>query len=333
MARLFASTVIAGILVPALALAYGEPDADGLPNARERLLHVFTNQVRAAPHEWPDWDTSLASAAPRDPLVLDARLFSAARFHAADMAVQGCFSHESCDGTPFEARLSRFYGPPAGENIYKGTGAHNARARTAITGWMNSPGHRTNILREAWTSLGTGFAGTGQIYYVQNFGQESGVDVPTIVGGAYEDLGDDDIAVLANHFDASGRAPAAFEAVLGDRRIPMAPVAGRAGHQTFSGTGAMPAGCEPLFFVSTDEAGARTTFPTAGALLAGAACTEHYTSERRGTVPGEKGPDVFDANDEAGGCRCAAPGRRPLDAGWLVTLLLPLGLGLRRKVR
>ena len=37
----------------------------------------------------------------------------------------------------------------------------DSRARRAMTGWMNSDGHRMNILRGGWNWLGTGYAGTG----------------------------------------------------------------------------------------------------------------------------------------------------------------------------
>ena len=64
-------------LSPAVALGYGEP-VDGSPNANERLLHVLTNQIRQAPHEWPDWDTSLATPQARPPLGLEPSLLAAA---------------------------------------------------------------------------------------------------------------------------------------------------------------------------------------------------------------------------------------------------------------
>lgn len=321
---------IVALGVPSMAFAYGEPDENGSPNANERLLHVFTNQVRQAPHEWPDWDTSLASPEARGPLGLEPSLLAAARYHANDMAKNGCFSHESCDGTPFQSRVSRFFSGPAGENIYTGTGSVNARARTAMTGWMNSSGHRTNILRHEWNWLGTGFAGAGQIFYVQNFGQVRGSTAPPIPGGAYEDLGGGAIRVVANYFDPDGRAPSTFEAILGDTRVPMTTVVGQPGNQTLAATADLPADCQTLFFVAEDADGVRSVFPSTGALLVGAACEDEYTTERAGALPGEDGPIVIGANDEAGGCRCVrgAPG-----AGWLVALALPLAARLRRKRR
>jgi hypothetical protein len=137
--------ILLALLVPSTAFAYGEPDADGLPNHKERLLHVLTNQLRQAPHEWPNWDTSLASDDPRPPLAHNAGLAEAARFHADDMKANGCFTHESCDGTTFNARVARYFnGAGASENLYSAFA--DKSERSAITGWMNSTmGHRENM--------------------------------------------------------------------------------------------------------------------------------------------------------------------------------------------
>lgn len=327
MRRALPSLLSLALSMPGLALAYGEPDAEGSPNANERLLHVLTNQVRQAPHEWPGWDTSLASAESRGPLALSSDLLAAARFHGVDMANNGCFSHESCDGTPFERRITRYFNGPAGENIYTATG--DPAARRAVTGWMNSSGHRVNILRDEWNALGTGFTGAGQIYYVQNFGRTQGGSMPSIPGGAYEILDGSNVQLIANHFSADGAAPTAFDAILGDTRVPLSLAVGPAGNQTYAATAALPEGCEGLFFVAEDAQGARATFPTEGALLVGQACTEAYTTERRASIPGASGGMVIDANAPEGGCRCAEPSS---GAGWLALFLLPL-MGLRRKGR
>jgi uncharacterized protein YkwD len=55
-----------------------------------------------------------------------------------------------------------------GENI--GMGYINATA--VMNGWMNSPGHRQNILNSNYTELGVGLVqGQGGLYWVQVFGK------------------------------------------------------------------------------------------------------------------------------------------------------------------
>ena len=144
------------------ALAYGEPDADGRPSRRERFLLTLTNQIRCDPHAWPDWDTSLAPGTALNPVGGLPDLFQSARFHADDMATNVFFSHTSSDGTDAGARIGRFFSGPAGENIYFHGGSDDPY--TAMTGWMNSEGHRINILRDGWTWLGAAVIVTSTVY-------------------------------------------------------------------------------------------------------------------------------------------------------------------------
>jgi len=57
----------------------------------------------------------------------------------------------------------------AGENIAAGY----STAAQAMSGWMDSPDHRANILNTGFTELGTGYAvdASGRPYYVQVFGR------------------------------------------------------------------------------------------------------------------------------------------------------------------
>lgn len=296
---------------PSVALAYGESDAEGRPSAGERRLHLLTNQVRADPHAFPSWDSGLATGEPRPPLVLEAGLSAAARFHADDMAANGCFSHESCDGTPFSQRIQRFFDGPAGENIAAGY----PDAHAVMVGWMNSDGHRMNILRPGYDALGTGHASGNR--WVQNFGIAS-AEPPRIVGGAAFPAGGR-LRLAAHAFDPAGRAPERFEAVLGSDRVPLVPEVGAPGHRVWAAEVDAPTACASLHFELTDPGAGPHRFPTTGALRVGPGCTEDF-------LPGEGADDprpVIDADEPAGGCRAAgsAPGRfAPLG-------ILALGLG------
>ncbi len=56
-----------------------------------------------------------------------------------------------------------------GENVAAGY----PTARAVMTGWMNSPGHRANILKREFNRLGVGvaYSTSGRPYYCQVFGQ------------------------------------------------------------------------------------------------------------------------------------------------------------------
>lgn len=101
-------------------------------------------------------------------LQCDPLLTRSARLHAEDMCAQNYFSHTSKDGRSMGDRI-RAEGVQyraIGENIAKGQSSSLA----AHTSWMNSPGHRANILSDKYDRLGVGHAqcASGR-YWVQNF--------------------------------------------------------------------------------------------------------------------------------------------------------------------
>ena len=106
------------------------------------------------------------------PLRLNPRLSRAARRHSDDMARHGYFDHTSRSGASFVDRIRRTgYLNGAGrwkvaENIAWGT-AWLASPRAITKAWMDSPGHRANILDAAYREIGIGVAsgrGTKAIY-------------------------------------------------------------------------------------------------------------------------------------------------------------------------
>jgi len=104
------------------------------------------------------------------PLASDPRLASAAQAHSADMVARDFYSHTAPDGSkPWDrAAAAGFTGRTVGENIACG----QRSAAEVVQGWMNSPGHRANILKPAFDRLGVGLAGGGRagLYWTQLFG-------------------------------------------------------------------------------------------------------------------------------------------------------------------
>lgn len=92
-----------------------------------------------------------------------------ARYKAADMANKGYFSHTSPTyGSPFT--MMQNFGisfSSAGENIAMG----QMTPEQVMNAWMNSPGHRANILSPSYTQLGVGYAtnSNGVPYWSQMF--------------------------------------------------------------------------------------------------------------------------------------------------------------------
>lgn len=97
------------------------------------------------------------------------KLANVAQTKAEDMRDNNYFSHQSPTyGSPFEMmKQFNIQYSAAGENIARG----QRTAAEVMNSWMNSPGHRKNILSEKYTHIGVGLAekSQGTTYWVQMF--------------------------------------------------------------------------------------------------------------------------------------------------------------------
>ncbi len=96
-----------------------------------------------------------------------------ARLHSSNMGGREFFSHDDPVEGDLKQRLIKLGvndWATAGENIFKESGAYNP-ARQAVEGWMNSPGHRKNILNPAFshTGIGVAFGHDHFLYFTQDF--------------------------------------------------------------------------------------------------------------------------------------------------------------------
>ncbi|MFF8638789.1 sigma-70 family RNA polymerase sigma factor [Streptomyces pilosus] len=87
------------------------------------------------------------------PVKLDDRLARAAQLHSEDMSANDYFSHTGQNGSSFVDRAKAQGHPsPGAENIARG----QSSAASVMDAWMNSEGHRANILNCSLNSLGVG---------------------------------------------------------------------------------------------------------------------------------------------------------------------------------
>jgi len=92
------------------------------------------------------------------PLQASPALRAAAAQHSREMAVDGYFSHNSVDGSPFWKRVARYYPTArtriwaAGENLLWSSPSIGANA--AVRLWLGSPEHRRNMLDPRWREVG-----------------------------------------------------------------------------------------------------------------------------------------------------------------------------------
>ena len=90
-----------------------------------------------------------------DPLVINPTLMMAARFKSTCMADIGYFAHESPVYGNFVNISRQLFGFPMsalGENL----GRFQRSPQIVVAAWMNSPGHRSNIMNPIFTEIGVG---------------------------------------------------------------------------------------------------------------------------------------------------------------------------------
>ena len=102
-----------------------------------------------------------------NPLENNESLAQVARNYSQQMARDNFFSHTGSDGSTLAQRVSAggisYF--VVGENLFKSTNAPSP-VPLAVKGWMDSPGHRENILRPVFTQTGVGVWREGNTYYI-----------------------------------------------------------------------------------------------------------------------------------------------------------------------
>ena len=101
-------------------------------------------------------------------LTADPALAAVARAHSADMRDRGYFSHTDPDGrSPFDRAEQAGVGNARAENIARG----QPDAGAVVRAWLDSPGHRENVLNCGYRTMGVGLAtGAGGPWWTQLFG-------------------------------------------------------------------------------------------------------------------------------------------------------------------
>lgn len=152
-----------------------ETDTEAVPQPTkteqiEGLIHTMTNQHR--------------EAAGLQPLDRITKIDQIARAHSEDMAKRNYFEHDTPEGLdptdrgnaagyPCRKDHGSYYTYGLAENIFMHTGTWYGAEHLAdeiMKGWMNSFGHRQNIMESDYDRIGIGVAiGGGAVYATQNF--------------------------------------------------------------------------------------------------------------------------------------------------------------------
>ena len=140
-ALLFAATSVITLATPALTLAW---DVDTFSSTSESQLVALTNQARAS--------------AGLKALKVDSTLRSVARWRSKDMIDRNYFSHDIPGYGKVWDKLNAigYCYIVAGENIGWNNYPDDLATAAIQQSFMNSPGHRANILGKAWDVIGIG---------------------------------------------------------------------------------------------------------------------------------------------------------------------------------
>lgn len=109
------------------------------------------------------------------PLIYEDGMADLARRHSRNMATFEFFAHEDREGMTVGARKDKYYPQilitSIGENLaFYDVSTKRFNASEIVVGWMNSPGHRANILDPQYTHLGVGVVLVDtRLYATQNF--------------------------------------------------------------------------------------------------------------------------------------------------------------------
>jgi uncharacterized protein YkwD len=141
---------------PAASPATASPASTNPQDAFDQQILGLVNQERAK--------------VGADPLKINEQLDLAADQHTLDQASMNKMSHTGSNGSNMGDRIQNagYLFSSAGENVAYGFGD----AAAVMSGWMNSEGHRQNILNPNYKEIGIGYAqgADGRPYWTQDFG-------------------------------------------------------------------------------------------------------------------------------------------------------------------
>lgn len=133
------------------------PDVSQLTSAEQSVLDQ-TNKAR--------------QSAGVGPLKIDMAITQIARARSKDMGDKNYFSHTSPTGETANSLLKSagISFTMSGENIAKGSGTPDSTVNSIFNAWMNSSGHKANILNKGYGRIGIGVVAAGNtVYYTQVF--------------------------------------------------------------------------------------------------------------------------------------------------------------------
>jgi beta propeller repeat protein/parallel beta-helix repeat protein len=221
---------------------------DSVPNLDERYMHLLINEARMDPGVW-----GYPEMAPVNPLDWNANLAFSARAHALGMNNSNCCQgHIDLAGRgPGERAYASGYPYGTGENLFVAmTG--RAGMEGAHLGFMNSEGHRNNLMAADYRHTGIGFAPGGRGTLVEVFsGGPTGTTVPSLPGGIavpYTGTIDTTFDFLVSFWNMDLQPPTSARVFINGTPYDMSLRNGYSGRGTYIYSTSLPLGDHSYYF-------------------------------------------------------------------------------------
>jgi beta propeller repeat protein len=201
--------------------SYATAVGEDVPSPDERFLHVLINETRMAPGVW-----GYPQVTPLNPVGWDRRFAYAARSHALGMNNSDCCQgHTDLAGRgPGERAAASDYPYSAAENLFQGQSGP-AGMGAIHQGFLDSAGHRANLLNPNTRQLAIGFAPGGRGTLVETFSSgPPGFAVPALPSGAvapYTSTQETPFVYLVSFWNPDNAAPMQSQVLIDGTAYPM----------------------------------------------------------------------------------------------------------------
>jgi uncharacterized protein YkwD len=155
---------------------HASPTVSSFPEAKHTRSRAAQNPLKKLVNQVVTLTNNFRRQNGLTALTLNSKLTAAAQKHTQNMALQDFFDHTGRDGSSLGQRISAegYKWSMVAENIGAGYGT----AADVVNGWINSPGHRANLLNPGLKQIGVGYYflanDTGSqnwhYYWTQDFG-------------------------------------------------------------------------------------------------------------------------------------------------------------------
>jgi TolB protein len=244
--------------------------AGPFPNLQEAYMMVLINEVRSDPAKF-----GFSSYSPQPPVIFNANMNYAARAHAAVSVLPGgSGGHvDWADRGPGDRAVASGYENPfVSENMATYGGPSAAEVEAVHLSFLNSHGHRDNLLTPGVMDAGLGYffssvqkAGS----WVETFSGFRNPDaqmIPSTAVVPFDGTPKTTFTYIANYYSYQGQAPSSAQVFIDGVGYTLSLTAGKTHHGTYRYSKKLAEGPHEYYFLFTYGSGLSARWPESGAI-------------------------------------------------------------------